>query len=162
MTGGEKLVVCDSRQAMEAHRDLFHLNEEAYSVTEEKGFFSSITGLLSFLNAQTQLAPPRIHLVLGWENLILLALWKEGLPSWTELSPLLTASGIRGDELAPLKGSDTADLFPWLYYGKRFDILRKVCHKAKKQVEEHLTDRAIRVDCHLFADYARMIVASSL
>ncbi len=162
LQGGEKLVVCDNRQSMEAHRELFRLEEDSYRVAEDKGFFSSVTCLVGLLNANTRLAPPRIHLVMGWENLLLLVLWKEQKPSWGEISPVLSASGLRPEELAPLKGSDTGDIFPSLYYGKRFDVLRKICHRAKRQVEERLSDRSIRVDCHLFADCARMIVASSL
>jgi len=57
---------------------------------------------------------------------------------------------------------DTINLFPWLYYGKRFDVLRKICFAAKTNAERHVRNREMRVHCHLSSADTNRIVASSL
>ena len=75
---------------------------------------------------------------------------------------LLRNTGISREELLPFRDSDISDLFPWLYYGKRFDILRKICVAAKTNAERHIKNRDTRVHCHLSSVDTNRIVASSL
>jgi len=48
--------------------------------------------------------------------------------------------------------SDINDIFPWLYYGKMFDILRRLCHIAKRKVEDNFKKYFIVVECHIIAE----------
>ena len=106
--------------------------------------------------------PSRIHIVLEWENILRVSSWKPARPDAGDAFILLKNSGVSTQELQPFKTADINDLFPWLYYGKRLDVLRKICHAAKRQMEGHLKNHTIRVDGHLIADDTKRIVASSL
>jgi hypothetical protein len=117
---------------------------------------------VDIFNSYPEKCPSRIHMVLGWENILRVSSWKSTRPAASDAFILLRNSGIGSYELQPFKTSDVNDLLPWLYYGKRLDILRRICHTAKKQLENHLQSRIIRVDSHLIADDTKRIIASSL
>jgi len=44
------------------------------------------------------------------------------------------------------------DLFPWLYYSNRFDILRKICGIAKTRIESKIDSKTVLVYCHLVSE----------
>jgi hypothetical protein len=118
--------------------------------------------MVDTFNADVSTGPSRIHIVMGWENILRVSSWKSERPAAGDAFLVLKNSGVSPHDLQPFKAADINDLFPWLYYGKRFDVLRKICHAAKKQIENHLKNHAIRVDGHLIADNSRLIIASSL
>ena len=158
-----ELVICDSECSRTAHKELFHFSDEAYILTgEQDNVFDTILGIMNTFNAAPATGPSRIHIVLGWENILRVSSWKLTRPDVGDTFILLKNSGVGAQELQPFKTSDINDLFPWLYYGKRFDVLRKICHAAKKRIEGHLKNHTIRVDGHLIADDTKKIVASTL
>jgi len=157
------LVICDSESSRLAHKALFHLSDKVYILAGEKdNVFDTILDMMNTFNAAPATGPSRIHLVLGWENILRVSAWKLKRPDVGDAFILLKNSGVSTQELQPFKTADINDLFPWLYYGKRLDVLRKICHAAKKQVEGRLKNHTIRVDGHLIADDTKQIVASSL
>jgi N-acetyl-anhydromuramyl-L-alanine amidase AmpD len=90
------------------------------------------------------------------------ALWTPGRPPVHDVLGLLKRAGVGDDEIAPFKKSEVADLFPWLYYGKRLDVLRRVCNTAKTRIDSKLERKKLLVYCHLSMDDAGRIVASNL
>ncbi|MCC6346297.1 MAG: hypothetical protein IT388_03830 [Nitrospirales bacterium] len=156
-----ELVICDSGPSMKAHKELFRFSDEVYLISEAD-IVEAVEGIVTAFNTALVEHPSRMHLVLGWSSLLKTSLWKPSRPDPGDVFALLRTSGAASQELQPFKNADIDDLFPWLYYGKRFDILRKLCHATKKRVEGHLKDHSIRVDCHLFAEETGRIVASSL
>jgi len=69
---------------------------------------------------------------------------------------------VKEEELRPFSHSDINDIFPWLYYSNRFDILRKICNAAKSRIESKIDSRKVLVYCHLVSEGTNKIVASSL
>lgn len=158
-----ELVICDSDLSQQAHKELFHFSDNVYLVTETYAdVFDAISGIAASCNAAPENCPSKIHIALMWENLLKVCSWKATKPLTGDVFTLLRNAGIKSEELQPFKTADINDIFPWLYYGKRFDILRKICHASKRQMEGHLKNHSIRVDCHLIAEDTKRIVASSL
>lgn len=158
-----ELVICDSEISRLAHKELFHFNDEAYILAcEQDNVFDTILGMVDAFNAAPATGPSRIHIVLAWENILRVSAWKLMRPDLGDAFILLKNSGVNTEELQPFKTADINDLFPWLYYGKRTDVLRRICHAAKRQMESHLKNHIIRVDGHLIANDTKRIVASSL
>ncbi len=163
LKGSHELVICDSECSRIAHKELFHFSDEVYILAgEQDNFFDTVLGMVESVNAVPETGPSRIHIVLKWENILRVSSWKSARPAAGDAFILLKNSGVSTQELQPFKTADINDLFPWLYYGKRFDVLRKICHAAKKQMEGRLKSHTIRVDGHLIADDTKRIVASSL
>ncbi len=104
----------------------------------------------------------KLHISAGWEAMLEAALWTLGRPSVHDVLALLKKAGIGDDEIAPFRKSEVADLFPWLYYGKRFDVLRRVCNTAKARIDSKLERKKLLVYCHLSEDHTGRIVASNL
>lgn len=156
-----ELVICDSKPSMQAHKELFHFSDEVYIISEAD-IVEAIDAIVTAFNTALIEHPSRVHLVLGWESLLKTSLWKPSKPANGDVFTLLRTAGVDSLALQPFRTADIDDLFPWLYYGKRFDILRRLCHSTKRQMEGHLKDHSIRVDCHLFSEETGRIVASSL
>jgi hypothetical protein len=158
-----EVIICDSVVAKQAHKELFHYRDDVYvTVDGAENIFGVISNTVNSCNAEQQSCPSKIHLALNWLNLMQVSLWQAKKPTTGDAFTVLKNAGVDSHELQPFKTADISDIFPWLYYGKRFDILRKLCHKAKKQMEAHLKDHSIRVDCHLIAEDTKKVVASSL
>jgi hypothetical protein len=104
----------------------------------------------------------RIHLVGGWEWILQIAFWKEDISSEAEVFYLLKSLGLEESFFAPFRDTGIEAIFYSLYYGKRFDILRRVCHYAKKRAEDRVRRNSIRFDCHMVAKETGQIIASSL
>lgn len=163
LQGSRELVICDGEGARAAHKELYKFNDDAYVVAgESDNVFDVITGAVEAFNTYAAAALSRIHVVLGWENLLRVSSWKSARPDAGDAFIVLKNAGVSQPDLQPFKTADISDLFPWLYYGKRLEVLRKICHAGKKKLEGHLKNHAVRVDCHLIADAAGRIVASSL
>jgi hypothetical protein len=158
-----EIILCDSIVAKQAHKELFRYKDDVYvTVDNTENVFDAISNTVNSCNAESNSCPSKIHLVLNWLNLLKVSLWQAKKPTTGDAFTVLKNAGVGSHELQPFKTSDLNDIFPWLYYGKRFDILRKLCHKAKKQTEAHLKNHSIRVDCHLIAEDTKKVVASSL
>ncbi len=147
-----ELVLASSEAARDAHRELYHLAEGLYIIAEEN-LFERVASLSGDLN--------KLHIASNWADILKLATWR-AKPAMADVFFLLTHLGIRPEELQPFRESGIEDLFPWLYYARRFDILRKVCLAAKTNAERHLTNRETRIYCHLTSAETNRIVASSL
>lgn len=165
-----EVVICDSEAAMAAHKDLFRFSQNAYvsayetndnSVGNFCDAFPTVTRLIDTCNL-APLCPSRIHLVARWENILKVAAWKAELTSVRDAFIFLKNAGIAESDLTPFAGSPVADLFPYLYYGKRFNVIKKICMMARKQIESHLKKGGVRADCHMIAEDAPRIFASSL
>jgi hypothetical protein len=157
------VVICDSDIAKNAHKELFHFNEDVYITPNgSSDVFSAVADTIETFNSAAEEHPSKIHMAVNWENLLRISLWHSSKPANGEVFTLLKNSGLGPQELQPFKASDINDIFPYLYYGRQFNILRKLCHAAKKQAESRLKDHTIRVDCHIVAEDTARIVASSL
>lgn len=157
-----EIVVCDSSASMTSHRDLYRLAEGAYiTLPEQPEPFSALKGLIVGCADDPKCAEFHMHVTLRWITLLHVVAWKETL-SWTDIYLLLKDAGVAPDEMQPFRDSNPEDLFPWLYYGKRMDVLRRLCLRAKRRFDEFLSLHDVRVLCHLIADDPQRIVASSL
>jgi len=58
--------------------------------------------------------------------------------------------------------SEIRDLLPWLYYSRKFDILRRICNAARTKAEAKVGRKGLHIYCHLVSDESQRIIASSL
>jgi|Deesub1362B_J571_1020462.scaffolds.fasta_scaffold00175_32 hypothetical protein len=149
-----EIVLTEDHICGEIHRLLFKLPKERYQTVGE-GIHRAI-----FHHADNN--TDRIHLVGGWEWMLHIALWKKDIPSEAEVFYFLRNLGLEEDFFIPFRGTGIEPIFHSLYYGKRLDILRRVCHYAKKKAEESVKRNIIRFDCHMVAKDTGQIIASSL
>lgn len=157
-----ELIYCDSEAAEQAHKELFRFSDSAYITTgKAANVFAAVSNIITTCNSSAA-CPVKIHIVLNWTNLLQVSLWQAASPMIGDVFTLLKNNGLGPQELQPFKASDINDIFPWLYYGKRFDVLRKVCRVAKRKIESNFKNQIIRVDCHIVAEDTKKIVASSL
>jgi hypothetical protein len=147
-----EIVFASDEGSKNAHRELYHLGEQAYVIPADN-FIEAI--------AQFEGDVHRLHISSNWHDIIRLAVWRAD-PKAGDVFLLLRNIGIAAEELHPFRESDIADIFPWLYYGKRLDVLRKICFAARANVEKRLKNKEARVHCHLTSEDTNRIVASSL
>ena len=140
--------------AKKSHRHLFSLDEACYRSAGEDMVGSVLSVDLKDV--------ARLHISVCWEMMVRMALWTSGPPLIHDVLALLRKAGVADEELSPFIAADVRDLFPWLYYGKRFDVLRKICNLAKAKTESKLGNKKLLVYCHLVSDEAEKIVASNL
>lgn len=149
-----EVVLVQHEMSRRAHRELFSFDESRYMM-------SGMDICASILALASQ-GVDKMHVAADWEHLLMVALWTPARPLSFDVMSLLRKSGAGDAELAPFRASDINDLFPWLYYGKKFDILRKICNAAKTKAESRISGRHLQVICHLVSDETLRIVASSL
>jgi len=147
-----ELVFASSPASKDAHKNLYHFSETSYIITGEE-LMESILGFRGDLS--------RLHIASTWTIMVGLAMWK-AKPQMGDMFLLLRNAGIKAEELAPFRASEVSDIFPWLYYGRRFDVLRRICHSAKANAEKYLKEKDTRVHCHLVAEDTPQIIASSI
>jgi len=145
-------VFASSPASKDAHRNLYHFSESSYIVTG-KDLMESITGFERDFC--------RLHIASPWINMVMLAIGK-AKPLKGDILLLLRRAGITAEELAPFREAEPDDIFPWLFYGRRFDVLRRICQAAKANAEKSLKDKDARVHCHLVVEDTTEIIASSL
>lgn len=148
----DEWVFASSVASKDAHKNLYHFSESSYIITGE-ALMESIIASGGDVN--------RLHIASTWTIMLRLAIGK-ARPRMGDLFLLLRNAGIKAEELAPFRESELSDIFPWLYYGRRFDVLGRICRAAKANVERYLRDKNARVHCHLVAEDIPQIVASSL
>jgi len=149
-----ELVLYQGGAALISHKELFSLRDECYIE-----FSGDINDLVPY-SAGEELT--RLHTVTEWETLLRIALWNAEGPLIRDALGLLKKSGIKDAELSPFMHADVNDLFPWLYYGKRFEILRKICNAAKTRMELKFDRKKLLVYSHLISGESGRIAASSL
>jgi hypothetical protein len=169
MMDKRELIICDGEVSRNAHRELFRPDGCVYLTVPSghgpaegcPGFFAAIEDFIELCNASSP-DPFSAQFVLTWENLLRLCLWKSDRLLPGEILKLLEDAGMRADELDPLGKAGTGEIFRSLYYGKRFDILRRLCHAARSRIEDRLGDSKCDIVCHVVAEETKRIVASSL
>ncbi|UCG77864.1 MAG: hypothetical protein JSV21_09870 [Nitrospirota bacterium] len=147
-----EIVVCDRQFTMQAHKDLFKYDEDRYIVER-----SQLVGILSGLAGQAR----KIHLSLSWHGMLKVSLWSENI-SLSSVLFLLKENGMKEEDTLPFKEADIEDIFHVLYYGKNYDILRRICNTAKRSAENNIGGDLTSVACHLVGGPDSGIVASSL
>jgi len=139
--------------AKESHKNLFALDDRCYFSTGEK--------IVSSVSAVCRENLRKLHIACGWETILKVALWTENLALHDVLS-FVKKCGLTDEEVSLFKRSEIDDIFPWLYYGKRIDVLRRICNLAKAKAESKAGGKQLRVFCHLVSAETEKIVASSL
>ena len=147
-------VLYQGEGAMKAHAGLFRLDSSCYRETG-----TSVTDAVLAAACSGVL---RLHIVGDWETILKVALWSAGRPTVHDTLALIAKAGAAPEELAPFRKAEVSDLFPWLYYGKRFDILRRICNFAKTRAAAKCGRNNLLIYCHLFLDDAAQIIASNL
>jgi hypothetical protein len=147
-----EIVLASSADSRDAHKELYHFTDSVYFMSG-KDLVEAIAELSGDHN--------RIHISSPWKDMVRLAVWKSE-PGKGDVFLLLMNAGITAEELRPFRDSEISDLFPWLYYGNRLDVLRKICRTAKANVEKNIGGRETHVYCHLTSEATKRIVASSL
>ena len=145
-------VFASSPASKDAHRNLYHFSESSYIIAGED-LIESIMELRGDFR--------RLHIASPWIIMARLAIGK-AKPLMGDMFLLLRSAGVDAEELVPFREAELGDIFPWLYYGRRFDVLRRICQAAKSNAERYLKDKDIRVHCHLVVEDTREIIASSL
>lgn len=118
--------------------------------------------LLASVLSAAENGTDRLHIATDWENLLRIALWSSGKPPLFDVISLLKKSGATEAELQPFRKSEISDLLPWLYYGGKFDILRRICNAARTKAEAKTNRKGLHIYCHLVSDESLRIIASSL
>ncbi len=136
-------------------------HKELYSF-EDRRYIMSGTDLLASILSAAETGADRLHIATDWENLLRIALWSSAKPPLFDVITLLKKSGAAEAELQPFRKSEISDLLPWLYYGRKFDILRRICHAARTKAEAKANRKGLHIYCHLVSDESRRIIASSL
>ena len=90
------------------------------------------------------------------------AAWQADFALIKDVFIVLKNAGVTDTALAPFSDSPISDLFPYLYYGKQLDVLKKVCVMARRRIESHVKKSPVRVDCHMITEDSPNVVASSL
>lgn len=152
-TPGE-IVIASNESTMCIHRDLFRLPEESYVLIDG----CPIGSLLS-KEGLAKAQDLKIHLALNWADLMRLATGKES-PGKGDIIMLMKKVGLTAIELQPIN-DPMNEMMAFLYYGKRFDILRRLCSETKRNVERNFKG-LVRINCHLIYEEASAIIASSL
>ncbi len=149
-----EVVLYQGEAAKRSHQNLFSLDDSCYCPTGESIVASILSANLGNVS--------KLHISAGWDAMLEVALWTTARPPVHDVLVLLRRAGIGEDEIGPFKKSEVGDIFPWLYYGKRFDVLRKLCNTAKTRIDSKLERKKLLVYCHLaMADVGR-IIASNL
>lgn len=157
-----EIAVCDSAVAKVSHRNLYQLPDGAYlDLSGQSDLFDAFSGLIEGCADDAQCVEFRMHVVLRWLPLLHVAAWKPQL-DWPDIYLLLKDAGVAPADMKPFRDGNPEDLFPWLYYGKQLDVLRRICLRAKRKLDEFLSLHDVRVLCHLVMDDSQRIVASSL
>ena len=144
------VVIADSEQSKEAHQELFRYSDDNYMLVENLPF-----SVLSSLNGSAE----RLHIAGSWEYVLKIAIGSEEIRPG-DVSLLMKKLGLPEDEIRPFLNAPLNDLFYTLYYGKRFDVLRRLCHHIRRTIQERFS--GLMVDCHIVVPERPQIVASSL
>lgn len=146
----QEIALCQNKVIKRAHKELFNLPDDSYIVSSD-----IIKEILKIRRLETS----KVHLCLNWSGLFNVILWSERLSS-SLIKNILVKTGLEEKEFKYATDTDPLTLFHWLYYGKRFKVLRKLCVLARDMAQDKV--RAVRFECHLIAEEIPTIVASTL
>jgi len=149
-----ELVLVQHEISKKVHQELFSFDESHYIMAGND--------ILESILALAGQGVDKLHIVVDWRHLLMIALWMPSLPPVFDVTNLLKKYGASDAELSPFRMSDVDDLFPWLYYGRKFDMLRKICNAAKTRAESRVSRKHMHILCHLVSEDTPRIVASSL
>ena len=149
-----EIVIFQDEISRKSHKALFSLDDSCYK--------QSCINIVDSVVEAAQSGLSKLHISAGWENILKIAVWTCDRPLIHEVVTLIKKTGVKEEELRPFTHSDINDIFPWLYYSNRFDILRKICNTAKTRIESKIDSRKVLVYCHLVSEGTKKIVASSL
>ncbi|MBI5634589.1 MAG: hypothetical protein HZA15_14060 [Nitrospirae bacterium] len=149
-----EVVLTASELAAQAHKELYSFEDRLY--------IPSGSDILASIVSLAEKGPDRLHIAADWANLLRVALWSSPNPPLFDVITLLKKSGAAAAELQPFAKAEISDLLPWLYYGRKFDILRRICNAAKTKAELMVRRKGLHIYCHLVSDENRRIIASSL
>jgi hypothetical protein len=149
-----EIVIFEDEFSRESHKALFSLDDACYRRNDNN--------IVNTILEAAQSGLSKLHISAGWENMLKIAVWSCDRPPIHEVLALIRKTGVKEEELRPFSHSDINDIFPWLYYSNRFDILRKICNAAKSKIESKIDSRKVLVYCHLVSEGTKKIVASSL
>ncbi len=161
------VVVCDSHSSMLAHKGIFNFNDAAYVIHSEPVLILKLISRLIERALDDTVNDPGIainnlHIAVHWETLFCLLLWTEEIPSVNKAYLLLQEAGMTRNDIEPFLTATLHDLFPSLYYSKRFEILRRLCTKTKRHLEQRFPIMKGKILCHLTLREDGIIAASSL
>jgi hypothetical protein len=148
-----EVVICQDEPSKSSHKTLFSLQDDCYVQSD------NLTETILKISEE---GVSKLHIAAGWENILKTAVWSCEKPHINEVVALIRKNGVSEDELRPFQNSDINDIFFWLYYANRFDILRRLCNAAKAKIEAKIDARKVLVYCHLVSGETAKIVASSL
>ncbi len=148
-----EVVISPNELSARAHKELYSFHDEHYIM--------SGTDLLASILSAAEMGADRLHIAVDWENLLKVALWSTR-PQLFDVLRLLKKSGAAETELQPFMKAEISDLLPWLYYGRKFDILRRICNAARMSAEAKTNRKGLHIYCHLVSDESQRIIASSL
>ncbi len=151
--GKHEMVLSEDELSKEAHQSLFRFEDEHYLLCNGDAF----EGLTRALKS----GAIKVHLSGSWRWILGFATGTRELKRG-DVFYLLKSCGVTEEELRPFREADVEDLFHFLYYGKRFEVLRKVCHRAKNRTEQMLNRQGVSIHCHIVSSLTSQIVASSL
>ena len=149
-----EVVLAHDELSAHAHKELYDFEDSCYIMTGND--------LLALIRSFAEKGADRLHIATDWENLLRIALWSPAKPSLFDVISLLKKSGAAEVELQPFMRAEINDLLPWLYYGRKVDILRRICIAAKTRAEGKVNRKGLHIFCHLVSDESRRIIASSL
>ncbi|MBI5640742.1 MAG: hypothetical protein HZA17_09975 [Nitrospirae bacterium] len=149
-----EIVLYQGEGARRAHQELFSLDAACY-----RSVGTEITGAVLSAYGQTS---NKLHIVAGWEAVLRVALWTSAPLAVHDALALIRKSGAADVDIEPFRRSEINDILPWLYYSKKFDILRRICNSAKAKAESKAGNKKLLVYCHLFSEETGRIIASSL
>ncbi len=150
----KEVVLYQGEAAKKSHQQLFSLRDSCYCPAGE----SIVASILSIDLKNVS----KLHISAGWEAMLEVALWTLHRPMMSDVIFLLKRAGVGDDETAPFKSAEVGDIFHWLYYGNRFDVLRRICNTAKTRIDSKLERKKLLVYCHLSMEGSERIVASNL
>lgn len=180
LTNMGEVVLCDSKLGEFTHKELYNFKDEVYihlpsedadsfmklPCSMGKGrsdvFCNALKEILIILNSALYSHPSNIHLVLEWQHLMQVSLWNFNSISKNDIINLMSNAGLSIDEIRNIKHLCVHDIFAYLLHGARFDIFRRICHFAKRQIKCRLNDNSIQIICHLASPETKRIIASSL
>ena len=149
-----EVVLSHDELSARAHKELYAFDDSRYIITG--------SDLLASILSVAENCADRLHIATDWVNLLRIALWSSEKPLLFDVISLLKKSGAAEVELQPFMRAEINDLLPWLYYGRKFDILRRICIAAKTRAEGKVNRKGLHIFCHLVSDESRRIIASSL
>lgn len=180
LTNMTEVVLYDSHLSKLAHKELYHFGDELYIHLSSDGVDSfmelpcfmkkgcpntlckAIQEMLNILNSTLYSHPSNIHLVLEWEHLLQVSMWNSNDNLNSDIVNLLSNAGLTFNEIENINPLNVHEMSLYLLQNARFQIFRRICHFAKRQIINRLRNKSIQIICHLSLPETKRIVASSL